>query len=167
MFSSFQSLPFIIIWSDIPEFLKYIILKEASMFSSTCMVHILAQNLKYESHGFVRWPLCKYIQTVIQLICTASETVPASGLVLPLVSIKAGCWGDWEQLCRELRGTGEWKSGHKPAVEAGPTEGHENDQRDGTSLLQGQAERFRAVQPAEVRASGRPYSSLPILKRDL
>ena len=39
-------------------------------------------------------------------------------------------------------------------VGAGPDEGHEDDQRVGAPLLQGQAEGAGAVQPGEEKASG-------------
>ena len=45
--------------------------------------------------------------------------------------------------------------------------GHSNDQRAGTALLRGKAERVGAVQPGEKKAAGRPYSSLPVLERSL
>jgi len=38
--------------------------------------------------------------------------------------------------------------------------GHRNDQRAGTPLLGGKAERVGAVQPGEEKAARRPYSSL-------
>ena len=44
----------------------------------------------------------------------------------------------------------------------GPEEGHKDDPRAGTPLLQGQAERVGAVQSREEKAPGRPYSSLPV-----
>jgi len=43
------------------------------------------------------------------------------------------------------------------SVGAGPEEGHKNDQRAGTPLLAGKAERVGAVQPGEEKAAGRPY----------
>ena len=43
-----------------------------------------------------------------------------------------------------------------------PEEGHENDQRAGAPLLQGQAERVGAFQPGEERAPRGPYSGLPV-----
>ena len=49
---------------------------------------------------------------------------------------------------------------HGP-IGAGPEEGHKNDQRDGTPLLWGKADRVGAVQLGGEKASGRPYSSLP------
>jgi len=55
---------------------------------------------------------------------------------------------------------------HGP-VGAGSEEGHKRDQMDGTPLLQGQDERVGVVQPGEEKALGRPYSSLPVLKRGL
>ena len=39
---------------------------------------------------------------------------------------------------------------------------HKNDQRAGTPLLWGKAERVGAVQPGQERASGRPYCNLPV-----
>ncbi|KAK4820564.1 hypothetical protein QYF61_001627 [Mycteria americana] len=53
------------------------------------------------------------------------------------------------------------------AVGAGPEEGHENDLRAGAPILRGQAERVRTVQPGEEKATGRPHSSLPVLKGGL
>jgi len=50
---------------------------------------------------------------------------------------------------------------HGP-VGAGPEEGQKNDQRAGTPLLRGKAERLGAVQPGEEKAAGRPYSGLPV-----
>ena len=44
----------------------------------------------------------------------------------------------------------------------GPEDGHKNDQRAGTLLLGGTAERVGAVQPGEEKALGTPYSSLPV-----
>ena len=44
----------------------------------------------------------------------------------------------------------------------GPEEEHKNNLRVGTPLLQRQAERVRAVQPGEEKASRRPFSSLPV-----
>jgi len=49
----------------------------------------------------------------------------------------------------------------------GPEEGHKNDQRDGTPLLRGKAERVGAVQPGEEKAPGRPYCGLSVLKGGL
>jgi len=48
------------------------------------------------------------------------------------------------------------------SVGAGPEEGHKNDQKVGTSLLWGKAERVGAVQPGEEKAEERPNSSLPV-----
>jgi len=45
--------------------------------------------------------------------------------------------------------------------------GHKNDQRAGTPLLGGKAERVGVVQPGEEKALGRPYSGLSGLKRGL
>jgi len=42
---------------------------------------------------------------------------------------------------------------HEP-VRAGPEEGHRNDQRAGTALLGGKAERVETVQPGEEKAPG-------------
>jgi len=53
---------------------------------------------------------------------------------------------------------------HRP-VGAGPEKGHKNDQRDGTPLLGGKAERGGAIQPGEEKPPGRPYSSLPVPER--
>ena len=55
---------------------------------------------------------------------------------------------------------------HGP-VGAGPEEGHKNDQRDGTPLLQGKAEGVGAVQPGEEQAVGRPYSGLSVTEGGL
>ena len=52
---------------------------------------------------------------------------------------------------------------HGPA-QAGPDEGYRSDQKDGTPPFQGKAEGVGVVQPGEEKASGRPYSSLPVLK---
>ena len=49
-------------------------------------------------------------------------------------------------------------------IRAHPEEGHRNGPRDGTSLLQGQAERAAAVQPGEEKAAGRPESGLSVSK---
>jgi len=43
-------------------------------------------------------------------------------------------------------------------------EGHKTDARDGTPLLQGQAEGAEAVQPGEEKALERPESSLSVSK---
>ena len=43
-------------------------------------------------------------------------------------------------------------------------EGHKTDARDGTPLLQGQAEGAEAVQPGEEEALERPESSLSVSK---
>ena len=53
------------------------------------------------------------------------------------------------------------------AVGACPEEGHKSDPRDGTPLLQGQAERAGAVQLGEEKAPGVPDSSLSISKGGL
>ena len=45
---------------------------------------------------------------------------------------------------------------------SGPRGGHKNDERAGTLLLWGKAERVGAVQPGEEKAPGRPYISLPV-----
>ena len=45
-----------------------------------------------------------------------------------------------------------------------PMEGHENHLRDGTSAIQGQAERDGAVQPGEEKAPGRPGPAFQYLK---
>ena len=55
---------------------------------------------------------------------------------------------------------------HRPVGEH-PEEGHKNDPRDGTSLLQGQAVRDGAVQSGEEKAPGRPESSLSVSKGGL
>ena len=52
---------------------------------------------------------------------------------------------------------------HRP-VEAGPEVGHKNEQRVGTPLLWGKAERVRAVQTGEEKALSRPYCGLSVLK---
>ena len=52
-------------------------------------------------------------------------------------------------------------------VEAGPEEGHEDDQRARASPLQGQVERTGAFQPGEEKALRRSYSSLPLFERGL
>jgi len=62
-------------------------------------------------------------------------------------------------LCLTLEPSAQERHG---AAGASPEEGHKNDLRDGTPLLQGQAERVGAVQPGEEKAVGRPYSSLPV-----
>jgi len=56
-----------------------------------------------------------------------------------------------------------------PALEPSAQERHgpvgvgpENDNRHGTPLLWGKAERVGALQPGEEKAPGRPYSSLPV-----
>ena len=43
-----------------------------------------------------------------------------------------------------------------------PEEGHKNDQRDGTALLRGKAERVGVVQAGEEKALGRPSCGLPV-----
>jgi len=48
------------------------------------------------------------------------------------------------------------------AVGVGPEERHKDDQRAGTPLLGGKAERVGAVQPGEEKAWRRPYISLPV-----
>ena len=53
------------------------------------------------------------------------------------------------------------------AVGAGPEEGHKNDQRAGTPLRWGKAERFGAVHPAEEKVLGRPYCGLSLPKEGL
>jgi len=45
-----------------------------------------------------------------------------------------------------------------------PKESHRNDPRDGTSPLQGQAERAGAVQPRQKKALGRSDSTFLYLK---
>ena len=45
-----------------------------------------------------------------------------------------------------------------------PEEGHKNDPRDGTPLLQKQTERAGAVQPGEEKASGRSDHYLSVSK---
>ena len=50
---------------------------------------------------------------------------------------------------------------HGP-VRVHPEEGHKNDLRDGTPLLQRQAERAGTVQPGEEKGPGRPESSLSV-----
>jgi len=52
---------------------------------------------------------------------------------------------------------------HGPAG-VSPEEGHNNDQRDGTPLLWGKAERTGAVYLGEEKAPGRPYGSFPVPK---
>jgi len=52
-------------------------------------------------------------------------------------------------------------------IGAGPEEGHKNDQRDGTALLQGKAERVGVVQSGEVKAPGIPYSSFSVAEGGL
>jgi len=49
----------------------------------------------------------------------------------------------------------------------GPEEGHKDDQRAGTSLLWGKAERVGVFQPSEEKDPGRPDCSLPVLERGL
>jgi len=48
-------------------------------------------------------------------------------------------------------------------LRAVPEEGPKNDQRAGTPLPRGQAERAGAVQPREEKAPGRPYCGLSVL----
>jgi len=48
------------------------------------------------------------------------------------------------------------------AVGADPEEGDKDDQRAGTPLLRGKAERVGVVQPGEEKAAGRPCSSPPV-----
>jgi len=48
------------------------------------------------------------------------------------------------------------------AVGAGPGEGHKDDLRSGTPLIQGKAERVEAIQSGEEKAPGTPYSSLSV-----
>jgi len=62
-------------------------------------------------------------------------------------------------LHQALEPSAQLRHGH---AEAGPEEGHKNDLRDGTPLLQGKAEKVRAVLPGEEKAERRPYSSLPV-----
>jgi len=50
---------------------------------------------------------------------------------------------------------------------SGSRGGHKDDQRDGAPHLEGKAEGLGAVQPAEEKAAGRPYSSLLVLERGL
>ena len=50
---------------------------------------------------------------------------------------------------------------------SGARRGHTNDQRAGTLLLGGKAERGGCVQPGEEKAAGRPYCSLPVSERVL
>jgi len=50
------------------------------------------------------------------------------------------------------------------AVGVGPEEGHKNEQRDGASLLRGQAEGVGAVQPGEEKVMGRPIAAFQYLK---
>ena len=49
-------------------------------------------------------------------------------------------------------------------VGARPEEGHKNDPKAGTPLLQGRDERAGAVQPGEEKALGRPEGSLSVPK---
>jgi len=71
------------------------------------------------------------------------------------------CFGETlpRVLCPALEPSGQERHG---PVEAGPEEGHKNDQRDGTPLLWGKAERVGVVQSGEENSLGRPYSSLPV-----
>ena len=55
---------------------------------------------------------------------------------------------------------------HGP-VGAGPEEGHKNDQRAGTPLLWGKAERDGVVRSGEEKAPGTTYCGLPVLRRGL
>jgi len=48
-----------------------------------------------------------------------------------------------------------------------PDKGRKKDPRDGTPLLQGQAERAGTVQPGEEKARGRPKCGLSAPKGDL
>lgn len=48
-----------------------------------------------------------------------------------------------------------------------PEKGHKDDQKAGEPFLQRQAEGVGVVQPGEDKASGRPYSVLPIPKGDV
>jgi len=67
-------------------------------------------------------------------------------------------------LCPALEPSAQERHG---PVGAGPEEGHKNDQRGGTPLLQGKAERVGAVQPGEEKVLGKPYSSLPVCEEHL
>ena len=53
------------------------------------------------------------------------------------------------------------------SVGAGSEEGHNNDQRAGTPLLWGKAERAGAVQPGKEKAPMRPYCGLSVIKGGL
>ena len=48
-----------------------------------------------------------------------------------------------------------------------PKEGHKNDPRGGTPLVQGQAERAVTFQPGEEKTPGRPESDLSVSKGEL
>ena len=52
-------------------------------------------------------------------------------------------------------------------VGTGLDKDHKSDQRPGTPLLGGKAERVGVVQPGEEKALGRPYCSLSVLKGGL
>lgn len=52
-------------------------------------------------------------------------------------------------------------------VTSSPEESHKDNQRSGTPLLCGKAEKGRIVQSREEKAPKRCYSSLPVFKRDL
>jgi len=62
-------------------------------------------------------------------------------------------------LCPALEPSAQERHG---PVGADLEEGHKNDQRDGTALLKGKAERVGAVQCGEEKAPGRPYNNLPV-----
>jgi len=61
-------------------------------------------------------------------------------------------------LCPDVESSVQERDG--PVAHA--EEGHRNDPRNGTALLQGQGERAGAVQPGEEKASRRPESGLSV-----
>jgi len=68
----------------------------------------------------------------------------------------------WDPIWSTASSSGALSTGQTWTCWSGAKGGHKNNQRAGTPLLWGKAERVVTVQSREEKAPARPYSSLPV-----